>query len=298
MPKMQPLTIDFTQEDEVLQILPRPSLRSSANLGWNGVYVQQHRQPAWEVPECAYMQHTIVIHTSEDMAQVERRLDGQRQHEQVGCGNMSIAPANVLHQVCWDRDADFILLSLEPTYLAQIAHELIDPDRAELIPHFTQFDPLIYQIGLSLQAELKSSGLGDRLFVDSLATALGIHLLRNYALSPQSIRNYPDGLPKYRLQLAIDYIDTHLGEELSLDAIASAVGMSQSYFCRLFKQSIGLAPYQYVIQQRVGRAKLLLKQPARSISDIALECGFASQGHLNLHFKRLVGVTPREFRHK
>lgn len=298
MPNMQPLAVNFSEQDSTLQLMPRVALFSSHHLNWKNIHLQFHRQPAWEIPESVFVQHTIVIHNSECMAQAERMLDGRRQHEQVGCGNIAIIPASVPHQVCWDRGADFMLLSLEPSRIAQIAYESVDLDRAELIPHFTKIDPLIHQIGQSLKTELTSSGSGNRLFVDSIVTALAIHLLRNYAVKQPSLPKYTNGLPKYRLQLALDYINDYLDRDLSLEAIASKVGMSQYYFCRLFKQSIGLAPYQYVIQQRVEWAKRLLNQPELPICDIALQCGFASQGHLNLHFKRLVGVTPKSFRKK
>ncbi|NJO43692.1 MAG: helix-turn-helix transcriptional regulator [Cyanobacteria bacterium CRU_2_1] len=72
--------------------------------------------------------------------------------------------------------------------------------------------------------------------------------------------------------------------------------MSVYYFCELFKQSIGVAPYQYVLQQRVERAKQLLKDEKRAIVDIALECGFANQTHLNKHFRKLTGMTPKSYR--
>ena len=73
--------------------------------------------------------------------------------------------------------------------------------------------------------------------------------------------------------------------------------MSPYYFSRLFKQSTGLSPYQYIIQSRVDRAKRLLDQ-GLAIADIAYSVGFASQSHLNRHFKRLVGVTPKAFLRK
>ena len=72
--------------------------------------------------------------------------------------------------------------------------------------------------------------------------------------------------------------------------------MSPSYFSRLFKQSTGYAPHQYVIRCRVERAKKLLLQEKLTIADIAYSLGFAHQSHLNRHFKRLVGVTPKKFR--
>ncbi|NET35111.1 MAG: helix-turn-helix transcriptional regulator [Cyanothece sp. SIO1E1] len=104
------------------------------------------------------------------------------------------------------------------------------------------------------------------------------------------------GLPEYILQSTIAYIHEHLDQELRLAGIAKVAGISQYYFARLFKQSTGIAPHQYVIQQRVKRAKQLLEQRGLQIADIALECGFTSQSQLNKHFRVLTGTTPKAYR--
>ncbi len=79
--------------------------------------------------------------------------------------------------------------------------------------------------------------------------------------------------------------------------MATQLGMSQYYFCRLFRQSMGLPPYRYVIQQRIERAKQLLRsERQRAIADIALDCGFSSQSHLARHFRQMTGVTPKAYR--
>ncbi|MBW4471338.1 MAG: response regulator transcription factor [Stenomitos rutilans HA7619-LM2] len=109
--------------------------------------------------------------------------------------------------------------------------------------------------------------------------------------SPQS------GLPSTKLQVIFRYIQAHLSQDLSLETLASEVGMTTDYFARLFKQSTGKSVHQYVIHQRVERAKQLLRQSDQAIAGIAIECGFANPSHLALHFKRIVGVAPKQFRH-
>lgn len=94
----------------------------------------------------------------------------------------------------------------------------------------------------------------------------------------------------------IDYIQAHLAENLSLSAIANELGMSQYYFCHLFKQGTGLSPHQYLIRQRVKRAKYLLKQPERTITDVAQECGFANQSHFAKCFRQYTGMNPNQLR--
>jgi AraC family transcriptional regulator len=79
--------------------------------------------------------------------------------------------------------------------------------------------------------------------------------------------------------------------------MANQLGMSQYYFCRLFKQSTGVSPHQFLLQQRVERAKqLLIKHPELTVTAIALRCGFSSQSHLAKHFRKHTGVNPNQFR--
>lgn len=91
----------------------------------------------------------------------------------------------------------------------------------------------------------------------------------------------------------IDYINAHLELNLGVGELANVVQMSPYYFTRLFKQSTGLTPHQYVIRRRVERAKQLLLQGKLTIAQVAYTVGFAHQSHLNRHFKRWLGMTPK-----
>jgi AraC family transcriptional regulator len=133
-------------------------------------------------------------------------------------------------------------------------------------------------------------------YADSMATALAAHLLRHYSTRKHHFREYEDGLSRQKLKQATEYIQAHLGENLSLSEVANELGMSQYYFCRLFKQSTGVSPHQYLIRQRVEQAKHLLKNPERSITWIALECGFANQSHFAKCFRQHTGMNPNQFR--
>ncbi|MBD3887226.1 helix-turn-helix transcriptional regulator [Phormidium tenue FACHB-886] len=289
------LQVDFTEKDGSESILPRSPLLSSHNLGWNGIWVQHHYQPAWEMPECALSQHMLSIHHLDHLVESERVLDGKRQTEQLNKGDIALIPANVSHKKLWQQDCDFTLLMLDPALVARISHETVDADRVEILPYFAKADPLIYQIGVALRSELASEQPSTRLYIDSLTTALAAHLIRHYSTTQPKIPTIADGLSKHALEQALSYIHAHLDQEVTLPQLAEVVGMSQYYFCRLFKQSMGMPPHQYLLQQRVERAKQLLQQHKFSIADIALQCGFSNQSHLNRHFKRIVGVTPFTF---
>lgn len=135
-----------------------------------------------------------------------------------------------------------------------------------------------------------------RLYAESLTQVLAIHLLHNYSTFTHPIPSQDNRLTYKQLQQAIDYIHTHLDWDLSLTELASVINITPTYFASLFKCSMGISPHQYVIQQRVEKAKLMLKKTDLAIADIALQVGFSSQSHLTQQFKRLTGMTPSQIR--
>src|SRR5690606_10005732 len=90
-------------------------------------------------------------------------------------------------------------------------------------------------------------------------------------------------------------IHAHLDQNISLAELAAVAHMSEFHFARLFKHTTGLPPYQFVIHQRVERAKRLIATGRLSLAQIAIDVGFSDQSQLHRHFKRLVGVTPKRF---
>ncbi|MBJ7900950.1 MAG: helix-turn-helix domain-containing protein [Cyanobacteria bacterium RI_101] len=131
----------------------------------------------------------------------------------------------------------------------------------------------------------------------TVAIALANHSQQSQAPETPESAETP-GAVHPRLQNALAYIQEHLDQSITVEFISGALGMSAAYFCRLFQKEMGCSPYQFIIQQRVERAKALLQQRELSISDIALQCGFTSHSQLNHHFRNLVGLTPKEYRHR
>lgn len=98
------------------------------------------------------------------------------------------------------------------------------------------------------------------------------------------------------MQQALAVIDAHLGERLTLQAIAGLLDMSPFHFAHAFKQGTGVAPHQYVIWRRIERGKDLLVATDLPIAEIALAVGCASQSHFSALFLRVTGFTPQAYR--
>jgi AraC family transcriptional regulator len=293
------LVANDPQEYRLLPIFPQPPALSSHQAAWKGIYLESHRQPAYETPSYRYGWHIVGIHIGHSVA-AEVRLKSRLQKILMLDSEICIFPANTCEWERCHQQTTFIDLHLEPTRLISAAHDLLNPDRIELEPRYAFRDPLIYQMILSLTTELELTS--DRLYAESMATALSVHLLQRYTTQKSTLQESTGGLPRHKLSQAIEYIQDYLAEDLSVDAIAALVHMSPYHFSRLFKQSSGVSPYQYIIQCRIERAQQLLRENRvnlrnknLTIADIAYRVGFSNQSHLNRHFKRLLGVTPKEF---
>ncbi len=290
----QPPAIDLFDSQEVEKFLAHPSLLTSEAANWQGMHLIYHRLPPGEIPECSTQQHLITIATRSGWP-VEQRLEGKRRNFVSRCGSVGLTPGQIHRQYRFHEEVELIQLSLEQESIATAAPEFVNPDQVELVPQPYVDDPLLYQLGLTLKDELQRSGAESKFYAESAATFLAVHLLRHYTTRKPKQEGYRGGLSQRQLQLAIDYIQAYLAEDIRLDDIASSLDLSRYYFCHLFKQSTGMSPYQYVIQCRVERAKQLLKEGNLTLGEIALTCGFAHQSHFHRHFKRLTGMTPRQF---
>jgi AraC family transcriptional regulator len=281
-----------TEDNRFLDISERSPFLTSNSSGWSDINLASFDLPAAEIAEYSVAQYGIGINIGQGL-ELEQVVEGTLQKGFLPPGGSCICPSDYHQAYRWDRRNQLLYLNLAPELLSRHKIALLKTDCVEFIPHFAVQDPLIYQIGLALKAELESNESSSCLYAESATTFLAVHLLRHYSTRIHKIREYVGGLPQHKLRQAIDYIQENLSENISLEAIAKQIDISSYHFCRLFKQATGLSPHQYVIQQRVERAKQLLRQGKMSISEIAIACGFSHQSHLNRHFKRLTGVTPK-----
>jgi AraC family transcriptional regulator len=133
-------------------------------------------------------------------------------------------------------------------------------------------------------------------YAETLSRAAAACLVRNYisgrSLSADNVRQ----LTLQQCNRAIEYIDEHLGDNLTLAGIAKAAGVSIGRLNSEFKRAMKLAPYQYVLNARVRRANALLTSTDLSLAQVALECGFSNQQHMTRMIHRISGRTPGAIR--
>jgi AraC-like DNA-binding protein len=100
------------------------------------------------------------------------------------------------------------------------------------------------------------------------------------------------GLPPRLTGRIREYLDSHLNENISLDAMAEMAGLSVFHFARAFRQSFGMPPHSYLLRRRIEHGRRLLQQTELALTEIALSTGFSDHSHFAKHFRRLTGMTP------
>ncbi|MEM7064171.1 MAG: AraC family transcriptional regulator [Cyanobacteria bacterium P01_B01_bin.77] len=242
-------------------------------------------------------EHTLFISLAPRPIHYLQAQDGKTHTGLYRQGDISITPANTPLFVRWEGDEHCLQIQLSDRFVKSVAQETLeqDCDRIHLIPEFQTRTPQLESISMMLLNE-RQQETTSRLYIDSLANILAVNLLRQHATTKARLPVYEGGLPQRQLLHVLDYIDAHLAEDIKLADLARLLDMSQFHFSRLFKQSLGVSPYQYLLQQRVERAKRLLKQTDRLITNIALDCGFNSHSHLSKQFRQLTGMTPKAYR--
>ena len=261
------------------------------------IYYRQDLPGEIEVPQ-GLTHHLITFFLTDNQRQVTH-LDGHGEYDgQMNQGEFYLCPAATSGFTSWATADETLHLFIKPDLLRSVAieTECLNPNNIELLPVLKTYDPQIEQLTKLLFGEMQNNSFGGKLYLESLKQVLIIHLLRHYSVFKPVFRQHEEGLAPYKLRQTIDYIHAYLDRDLSLEVMAKQVGVSRSYFANRFKQAMGIPPHQYVIQQRIEKAKRLLKERSLTIAELALECGFASQSHLNKAFRKYVGTTPKNYR--
>jgi AraC family transcriptional regulator len=205
---------------------------------------------------------------------------------------LSVIPAGVAARGRGDgmRFVRHLVLQFEPAALARMMDDQVDLTNA-LRPRPMFLDSGIMRLAELFAEECETDQSHSRLYGDNLSMALLLALSRlTEPRSSQSIRH--GQLAPWQLRRVTDYLTAHLAEDIPLQTLSDLVKLSRSYFSRAFKLSTGLAPHQWLLQARIGKAKQLLLETDRALAQVAIDVGFADQAHFTRTFRREAGESP------
>ncbi len=280
---------------------------SSEKSGWEGLVARAYHEPGkfegFLASDNDAPHISLVLLNGGAMYMEQRPVNGSWRRKLIRSEDLMLVPrGSAASELRWkslgSEAMQTLHLHLSKDVLARAAEEMADSDPAHLtIVGRSGFrDPLLIQIGFVLWRELEQPHPAGKLYAQTAAQMLAVHLLRHYTSVPPDIKELSQGLTRQQMRRVTDFILAHLNQDISLDALAQQADFSPYHFARLFRQTTGESPHQFVLRQRVEAAQRLLKETNMPLVSIALESGFANQSHLTRIFKRQLGLTPRTYR--
>jgi AraC family transcriptional regulator len=157
-------------------------------------------------------------------------------------------------------------------------------------------DVTISGLGSLLLPALRHSDQANPLFVEHVLLAVGGHIAQTYGGMRPMSQPARGGLAPWQVRRAKEILRANLKGSVALREVARECGLSVGYFSHAFRRTLGVAPHQWLIEQRVVLSKEKLRDDGLSLSDVAAECGFSDQSHLSRAFRQTVGVSPGAWR--
>jgi len=290
--------IEVLREGTSKPLICDPPLFTSAKSRWEGFLLEEFGSLAMiEAADHEHHTHVIHLHTGA-AALVEWRTGGRVSHTYTPPGSASIAPRGIRHSMLVRRDepGGLLVLEVEPVHLDRVLVDAKPGWKTELIEQLDVRDRQIELLTLAMWEDIRIGSPAGRLYGESLGTALMIYAAPRYGSLASAAPHYQGGIAPTRLKRVLEYIDANLGEDVKLSDLAGVADMSLYHFAKLFKQSTGESPHQFVLRRRIERAKKLLRNPEMSVLEASVRTGFSDQRHFAKVFRRMVGATPIGYR--
>jgi AraC family transcriptional regulator len=195
----------------------------------------------------------------------------------------------------------------DPRVLTRIVYFYFDPTSlpvpaeaavasTALAPRMLFEDATLSDTALKLRRLIEATSTDNSPYFEALGTVLAHELVRINSGTQRSEAPAKGGLAAWQQRVVTAYIEDHLAEPISLATLARLAGLSSYYFCRAFRQSLGLPPHRYHNRRRMERAKLLLAKPEPSVTDIGLTVGYSETSSFTAAFHKTTGLTPTAYR--
>lgn len=274
-------------------------LHTSADAGWHGITVELHRIGPDTLPEHYVQGHRLTIHAGAP-TRFEYRQEGRWKRAFLRLGDVCLQTHGALNTPRWHDEFVFLAVALDPAFVARAFADDVQPGHIRFQERRGVEDPFLAQLAATLRREIETPTFGGPLYGESLGVTFATHLLETYGVGDRLPAQPTGRLSSMRLRRVLDRIHDGLltdgDAELSLEDLAAEAYLSLHHFARLFKSTTGFSPHQYVLRARVERAQqLMCEAPARTLTAIGLDAGFYDQAHFSRVFKRVLGVSPRQY---
>ncbi|MFT4103841.1 MAG: AraC family transcriptional regulator [Burkholderiaceae bacterium] len=287
--------LNFRDGSSRCRVLHEDAVLSSSPFGWGALYFEHRSGQALETVEHVMDEHYLMVKLN-PFSRAWRVLDGVARREVQQRGSTAYIPGGCSHRVQYEGYLGRLhLMTLGPALVEQVAQEL-GIGRIEIPPHHADArNDFILNAAELVYSELQQGNPHGSMFAEVFARALAVHLLTGFSRSAPAEPRKPS-ISRTRIRHLDEYIRANMASQISLAELAAQAGLSEYHFCRVFKNTTQLSPYQYLLRRRVQHACSHLEKDRLSVQEIAFACGFGDPVQFSRQFKKLMGVTPTAYR--
>lgn len=277
---------------------PHFAAQKPIRTGWQGIELtvanENIEEPTvWKIHES---RHALIVHLGGIINRIETEIDRRASKLNPPTdGEFWLIPADSEYFTYTQGKAvSYAEFYFDLNYLESFLGE--KAKNYELRPHLGQYDNFLYQnvkklVSLTARTDDISNLLGE-----NLSQTVCFYLFSHYTADQSSSGVIKIKFTPKKFSLVQEYIHDNLREKITLNSLAKIAETSQHDLLKIFGNSFGKTPAQYIIEQRLRKVRWLLTKTKNDITTIALESGFSSHSHLSSTFKKNLGITPQEFR--
>ncbi len=191
-----------------------------------------------------------------------------------------------------------INLRIEQSMLDDAAREA-GRDRTPMMRSFedSRPDPVMHQLALALLPSFARPSELSALFADHVVQAAAAHLANlDGPGAPTPAGRGGNGLAPWQKRRVADMMRDRLEHDVTLQELARACGLSSGHFAKCFRETFGMPPHRWLLQERVRRAAEMMRDDRVGLNEVAVACGFVDQSHLGRVFRGVMNLTPAAWR--
>jgi AraC family transcriptional regulator len=287
--------ISVVANNEVVPLFSGSPMRDSRFSPWNGLVVETHSVGAIEVPE--HQHPTLCLHLqTKGQVEMQWSCDGKEDKQTMSAGSLILLKPGAKDTLKLSRPSYRTIVSIEEPLLSRASTELEMRGELSFQNRWIFEDKQLRLLLMEIEREMEENWIMGPLYGDLLGMSLSLALVKKYGHVALPRQHAQGGLSRARLLRVLDYINDNSHRDVRLSELAEVAETSRFHFARLFRECMGVPPHQYLMQQRIEKAKLLLRTPRHNVNRVAAATGFTNASHFAKAFRRIVGVSPSDWK--
>lgn len=250
------------------------------------------------MPEEVFAEHHILLNLNPNPHRVQNWRDKELRDFTFFEDEIVVTPAGVRSGWRWHAPSDVIVITLDPNKVERFAQSelgmLLAADQLRDLPQFS--DPDLCAAGVILRDALEGDDISSAVMFEAMSRVFLVKLLQRYGKRRPEEIELSARFTARHYEKVLTFVQDRLDQTITVDDLAAEAAMSASHFSRVFKETMGTTPMQFVMTYRIEQSMKMMAEASRPLGEIAIACGFSDQAHFTRSFKQVTGETPRAYR--